>query len=342
MEWFKIISQFIANLLWPATVLILVILFRKEIRSLFSAIKELKYPGGSVTLEVAKLEESVEKTKSKMDETVKHQLLFDSSQFKPTDPQLAIAQLRIDIEKELFRLSWITQDIDNIKGWSVDLHIYELENSHILEPNLAENLRMFVKISNSIVHGAEIPDEVKYRSNSIGAALVAQLHYKRKVSEMEKDFDGHGLWHMRKHISSESMKYYFYSAVVASLREFDYNYDIYKEAANRYNKKVEIREEPEHRKYHILYILSLDEFIKVLEFREKELLRLINVYHNPHGDTWKEFEKANYWQWPPEWGDLGWKAPIIRDRLSLYEAENDLMQTRTALNNYRARLVENR
>lgn len=141
---------------------------------------------------------------------------------------------------------------------------------------------------------------------------------------------------MHRHLSSDVRKYYFWSAVVASLPEFDYKYDIYQESAERYNQKL--KKEDHH--HDVIYILSLDEFVKVLEFWEKELLRLINTWHNSQGDTWKAFEKANYWQWPAEWGDLGWKGPIIRERLSLYEAEDDLMQTRTALNRYRMRLLE--
>lgn len=333
MEWFKIITQFIGTLLWPTIVLALALLFRKEIRSRLGAIKELKYPGGSVTLEVERLEEKVEKTGSKLEETATFILPAESSQMMLTDPQLAIAQMRIDIEKELFRLSWITLDHDNIKGWAVEKHIDELVKSEILDASLSENLRTFIRISNSIVHGVEVLDEVKLRSSSIGASLVAQLHYRRKVREMERDFDGHGLWHMHKHLSSETQRYYFWSAVAASMPEFDYNYDIYREAAGRHNKKSETHDRDS------VYILSLSEFVKVLEFREKEVLRLINVWHNPQGDTWKSFEKANYWLWPTEWGDLGWNCPIIRERLSLYEAEDDLMQTRTALNRYRMRLL---
>lgn len=93
--------------------------------------------------------------------------------------------MRIDIEKELFRLSWITLDHDSIKEWGIERHIDKLVKSRILEPDFSENLRIFVRISNSIVHGAEVADDVKFRSTSIGASLVAQLHYRRKVLEIE-------------------------------------------------------------------------------------------------------------------------------------------------------------
>jgi len=204
-----------------------------------------------------------------------------------------------------------------------------------LEPEFANNLRTFLSIANDIIHGAKVSDEIKTRLSSVGVSLIAKLHYQRKVLDMVRDFYGHGLWHMHKYLTSDSRNYYFWSAVAASLPEFEYNYDIYKEAGERHNQKVT----EEGHEGHSVSIVPLDEFVNVLEFREKELLRLINVWNNPDGDTWRAFEKANYWEWPLEWGDLGWNCPIIRERLSLYEAEGDLMQTRNALNRYRLRLV---
>ena len=71
MEWLKIITQFIGSLIWPTIVLTLALLFRKEIRNRLGAIKELKYPGGSVTLEVEveRLEKKVERTGTKIEES---------------------------------------------------------------------------------------------------------------------------------------------------------------------------------------------------------------------------------------------------------------------------------
>jgi hypothetical protein len=80
--------------------------------------------------------------------------------------------------------------------------------------------------------------------------------------------------------------------------------------------------------------------VQVLEFREREILRLIDTW-NEHigGDVWKAFEEANYWQWPESWGDLGWQSPIIRTGLTIFAAEDDLVQVRNALNRYRKRLL---
>src|SRR6202040_830766 len=62
MEWFKAASQLVGTLIWPGVVLTIVLIFRRELRGIVGAIKEVKYPGGSITLEVARLEERIGKS----------------------------------------------------------------------------------------------------------------------------------------------------------------------------------------------------------------------------------------------------------------------------------------
>ena len=321
------------GLAWPTTILILVLAFRSEIRSRLSAVREVKYPGGSITMEVNELAARVEQNQLTETVAIQSQVFQDPLPLGQGDSQLSIAQMRLSIERELFRLSWLTVgDHESVKGWGVTRHIDELRKADVLPAELSDNLRNFVDISNKILNGADVESEVRYRSTAIGASLAAQLHYRVQVRRLERDFEAHGLWHMHRHVSEDSKRYYWWSAVVATLPEFDYNYEIYREAAERFNQSRLIKDHPRD----ALYILNLDEFIQVLEFREKELLRLIETWHtHQSGDIWEKFRSANYWQWPEKWGELGWKAPIIREGLSLYAAEEDLLQTRNALNRYR-------
>jgi hypothetical protein len=58
MEWVKAITALISSIAWPATILGLVILFRREIRRCLEAVREVTYAGGSITLqEVERLAE---------------------------------------------------------------------------------------------------------------------------------------------------------------------------------------------------------------------------------------------------------------------------------------------
>jgi hypothetical protein len=139
---------------------------------------------------------------------------------------------------------------------------------------------------------------------------------------------------MHRHIDEASQKYYFWSAVAASLPDFDYDYDIYLEALECHNKKTR---QAGHES-HLIYVLSLEEFVSVLEFRESELLRIIDLWRSGHG--WDKNDEAIRWQWPSEWGDLGWSGDILHERVHLWGAEEDLMRTRAALSHYRIRLLD--
>jgi hypothetical protein len=83
------------------------------------------------------------------------------------------------------------------------------------------------------------------------------------------------------------------------------------------------------------HILSLDEFVAVLEFRERELQRIIPTWQSKDWTNSHNLE----WQWPAEWGEIHWNGPILRERAYLWGAEEDLMLTRAALDFYRPRLL---
>lgn len=338
MDWFSVTSQLVVGLAWPVTVLVLILAFRREIRARLSAVREVKYPGGSVTMEVAELAARVEQ--ADYPETAATNLHEELLPLGETDPQLSIARMRLSVEKELLRLSWSALEArGQIKNWSINRHIDELRHADALDEQLAENLKDFVEISNKILHGADIEERVKLRATVIGSTLAAQLHYRNLVRRMERDFQGHRLWHMHRRGNDSTSRYYWWSAVVASLPEFDYSYEIYQEAAERHNRSDFVADHPGDG----VYVLSLEEFVRVLEFRERELLRMLDTWykHEGKGDIWDVFRSANYWEWPAEWGELGWKAPIIRsdDRLHPYAVEEDLIQTRNALSRYRHKLL---
>jgi hypothetical protein len=246
------------------------------------------------------------------------------------DSQLAIAKLRIDLERELFLLSRHSLGRRTTESQPMSRSLDELESKGTISHALADSLLSFVGLANTAVHQPGIAGAQIERCIGVGSALVARLRHKRLVVEAEFDFDGHGLWHMHRHLDETQKKYYYWSAVAATLPVFDYDYDVYSEAAENHNKKARQRADNASE----LYILPLDEFVGVLEFRERELLRLIQQPRPKAGSrrAWNE------WQWPSEWGDLGWNGPILREKVHHWGAEEDLLRTRTALARHRRRL----
>ncbi len=57
MGWVTALAQLLGAVAWPVAVVTFLIMFRREIRRRLSAVREVKYPGGSITLgDVEKLE----------------------------------------------------------------------------------------------------------------------------------------------------------------------------------------------------------------------------------------------------------------------------------------------
>lgn len=334
MNWISAISQLLGHIAWPATIFVLLFMFRREIRQRLKSVTEVKYPGGSITMrEVERLEEKVEEVvavSSQRQAAPSHSI--GAIPAPHSDSRLAIAQMRLDSERELFLLSRHALHRSEVVGWPVERYVQELEKAKVLDPPFADNVQGFIAIANRIVHDIAIPSDVVERAAAVGSSLVATLRHKRLVLEAEQDFEGHGLWHMHHHVREEDRKYYFWSAVAASLPELDYDYDVYREAAERYNEKLARVDD----KRRAVYVLSLEEFVSVLEFRESELLRIIGLWR---AGGWGEGNRAIEWQWPSEWGHLGWTGPILRERVHLWGAEEDLMRTRAVLAHYRSLLL---
>jgi hypothetical protein len=59
--WFSILSQLVIGFAWPVAILVLGLVFRKAIRPRFNEVREVKYPGGSNTMEVNDLGKRIEK-----------------------------------------------------------------------------------------------------------------------------------------------------------------------------------------------------------------------------------------------------------------------------------------
>jgi len=329
MEWIKSIAELISSLAWPVTALILAILFRRDIRQRLKALKELKYPGGSITMqEVELLQASVEQNQPRRIETDTP----EQPSLPFSDPKLAIAQGRIDVERELFRLSWRALGQSEVTNWRTTRHIDGLERADVITSHFAQNLRSFIDVANRVIHGTDVSPHLMARTASIAVDLLSTLRYKRLVYEAQRDFEGHGLWHMRERKSKEQHLYYIMSVVASQIAEYGYEYDVYREAVDMFNARQ--RSDTPAAPGGELPVLTLDQFVQALEWREKELKRLRNDLRTA---KWDEYDKANRWTWPSEWGDLRWSTSILRERVSQFSVEQELMQTAAALERHRTR-----
>src|SRR2546430_1312862 len=97
MEWIAAITQLIGHLAWPAVLVILVLVFRREIRQRLTAVTEVKYPGGSIIMrEVERLETKVEDATILPSRQISPGPTILSASVPHSDSRLAIAQMRLD------------------------------------------------------------------------------------------------------------------------------------------------------------------------------------------------------------------------------------------------------
>jgi len=245
-----------------------------------------------------------------------------------TDRQMALGQLRLDLESELYLTCRGGHSFDPSllfvpTGQSpLDFYLNILEGK--IEPiphgNLG-NVRRFFQESGY---------DSKFRNTEAlcgeGVILVQGAKYRRQVAWLEEDFKHHLIWGVGSPDSNS--KYHQWSAVAAQVSHFDYNYDAYVEAADRLNTSLESWRPPAK-----LYTLSLSEFVAVLEFRERELRRIIQSFDFRQG-----IFAQREWQWPHEWGKMRWSGPVLRGTGQLSEAEREYLGTRSWSIFYRLRL----
>ncbi len=329
MDPLVVLAPVIASLAWPLAIVILALMFRREIRRALGAVREIRYPGGSVTLrDIEKLEASVERTHRVVQE---RPLTLGAGSARSGVPEYdAIVRVLTEIEIDLFRLHQAAAHEHVLLAPPVgNAEVDELELLGALPPSLAGNLRSFLTLTDSVLRGGEAAADAGARLVSVGTLLMTEARHHRLVAELLEDFAANGLWHMHPGLQDEKeRRAYFWSAVAAMAPEFEYDYEVYREAVEKHNSSS-------GREERSIYLLPLPEYVKVLDVREGELLRIVRAYLS---GGWDEFRKANDWKWPFDWGHISWGGPVVM-RGNPVEATRELAETRYALARYRSRLL---
>lgn len=327
----EMLTAIIGHVAWPLTIITLAVLFRREVSRLAARFTKIEYPGGAITLqEVTRLEiQSREVAAAAPSDEILVTPSFSA------DPNLSLAQTRVDIERELFRLSQVVSCGGQVEFTALSQRVRNLlvdESSYLsFDRHLAAALIQFSEYFERVADDAAVSSEVKTRLAVIGGELLAQVHRVRLQAEFEYDLAGHGLWHMHRHVPDKSKKYYWWSAVAATCPVFNYNYDIYRAAVERHNAKLIDRVGRQDAEREMVELITLDDFIAVLSFRQTELKRVLAAYQSGQD----AFSKANEWQWPNEWGQISWTGAVAHGWLR--DVDRELMETQAALVRYRGR-----
>ena len=289
MEWAKLAVEVVKALAWPIVVTVLVAAFRRPIAVALSSVTRVKLPGG-VEIEFRSLGNAV------------------------TDTGLQIKQEIVKLARLVFG--------PKEASYERALHLLaRLKEKEILSLDLARALDEFVRASGRRFSSTGIGVEELAALLGRGASLLGLLRHTHNVQRAVHELEG-GVHHIPR---GERRKYYFWSIIAATVPQFDYDYEALREAVIMLGGREEQLAREAQRTADRLELPRLSEFLQILGFRRKELLRVKAL---GYGDAWRQ---SREWQWPGEWGDIDWNQPIVDEP---GQEEEEILRTEAAIERY--------
>ena len=322
MTWLEASTKTIGSLAWPLTIVFLVVVFRNELTTVLKGIKKVEV--GSITVQLDNIQARLTKAAPNQSPAFSAAELAEKSLIRSAgDRRIALTRIRFDLEQELFRPSEIGLSPPIEASRTTSRRIDDLVEAKLLDIAIAHNIREFLKIANEVTHAKRNYSEADLgRAMDVGSRLVTEVRRRIVGAELEHHFRSNILWHHADRLGEMR------SAVAASAPDFEYDYDLYRETVQRFNRKEAMRATGRR----LMKALTLDEFVQVLEFREQEIMRVLKEERKQPDARERDYLE---WKWPQKWGTVGWNGPVLRDGKS---ADLDLEKLRRALATYRRRL----
>ena len=305
--------------------------FRPQLKPVLEGITKLELLGAS--LQIAQIQATNPKP-SPLQASSAAELAEQSFVRSERDPRIALANIRSDLEQELFRPSELGLSPPIEALTTTSRRINDLVETAILDVAIAHNIREFLKIASEVLYAKRNYSETYLRrAVDVGASLVTEVRRRIIGAELEHHFSKNILWYSAR--LPESSPGEIRSVVAASAPDFEYDYDLYRATIQRFNRRENARATAEvNYEPMVIKALTLNDFVQVLKFREQEVMRVIEEESKLPKDRELDYSE---WKWPQEWGDIGWNGPVLREtRL----AHSDLEKVRHALAAYQRRLYK--
>ena len=322
--------KIIASLAWPLTIAGIVIVFHPELTSVLKGITKLEFPGGSIEREIKELEDEIPTPEPSQSQAFSPAGLVETSLIQSGgDPRLALARIGFALEQELFRPSalGLNPPIETSRTTS---RIDQLIEVGLLDNATADNIRDFLKLTEEITQVARSYSEQELgRALEVGARLVTDVRRRIVGAELLQHFRNDILWHGAQRSGDPGG---MWSAVATSAPDFEYDYNLFVGTIEKFNREEAERAAVSDFDAIVMDSLSLGDFVQILEFREQEIIRVLEEMRKPQED-WDR--RSLEWMWPEEWGDVHWNGPVLRD---VGFATFDLEKLWRALEKYRREL----
>lgn len=171
----------IANLTVDSTSILLLVVML--ISPFIAAIKKIKFGDFEAEIdidEIRKIKSEAENTLSQNQEEREDQpeIYATSSAIKEladTDPVIALAKIRIELEKVLGQLARFNSI--KISGFSLGALVNNLTNQEIVSRDLGKALREVIAVCNRAIHGESITEEGARTIVDVGVELLEELYW---------------------------------------------------------------------------------------------------------------------------------------------------------------------
>jgi hypothetical protein len=309
MDWAHLGVDAARTLVWPVTILVIIFLFRRQIRELLPHVQEAEFGGLKLRLDTLQKEvkDSPENTRRRL-----------SSE--------DLTAKRLAIEEQLIGLSQVR--LLGFKRRRIrrpDVLVSVLTEKGVLSESVATSLTDYFWITDQLLRAPSMDDDETVHALFVGDMLFASVRHRYLVEHLVYDFMSHGIW---RPLPDEPNKYHFWSAIASEAPEFDYRYEVLAEAVERYKERDQRAQMP---------LPTQEEFVEILNFRRREIIRVLDL---PWGtDTAARMrEQGRKWNWPEEWGHISWNGPVVQPD-SPWEVEKQLFLTTRAIELYSYRLA---
>lgn len=176
------IIKIVGLIIWPALVFFVVLRYDKQIRELIKQIKKITGAGVSaeMTEEVNEIARKVNEIPQKVEKPEEEdENLLNLKELAESDPQLALAKVRIEIEKQLNLLYdiYVPENTRPRYRLSPRSILENLRKKDIIEQPLAAVLQDIIGVANKAIHGEDISPENAVKLIETANTALSELEY---------------------------------------------------------------------------------------------------------------------------------------------------------------------
>ena len=321
-------------LIWPLTIVTLVLLFRRQVAERVGSIRKAQLPGG-ISFELDALEREVINTPELDARRTERLTVRASGGVLPTDRAYTVARVRVDLERALRRLLFAVNRDPEFATRNIEDLLLDLRSSGEISAAIARQAQEFLRLSAASFSAPSLSDDDVVAFHTVGSLLASHVSNLQRVASIATGAWGHELMFMieRRHRRDGDGKI-TWAAIATILPEVDYDYSLFRAAIHRAMDTRDDRNWPKDMApmFGDLLVSEVD-FQTIVVFRRDELRRVIGHF-DPF--SWFPREKNSTdleYKWPRDWGEIPFNMPVTRGTLP--EVADDLLRAEEAVRQMR-------